>query len=51
MVSASVLNWFVINFKHIPWLQILGNNIFLTLEQQFPIYFYISLSVSSTRYN
>ncbi len=35
----------------IQWLQILGNNIFLNLERQFQVTFYIGFSVGFTSYN
>ncbi len=35
----------------IQWLQILGYNIFLTPEWQFPAAFYIGFSVGLTSYN
>ncbi len=37
-------------FWCIHWLQILGNNLFLTLEWQFPVTFYIGFSVGLTSY-
>ncbi len=40
-----------VDMQAIQWLQILGDNIFLTLEWQFPVTFYIGFSVGLTPYN
>ncbi len=41
----------LIPLKMIQWLQILGDNIFLTLEWQLLVAFYIGFNVGLTPYN